>query len=332
MRTITVHAHPNISLIKYWGKRDEKLMLPTKSSITISLSSLETITSVRLNNSDKDEINIGWLWNNNKQASIHPILEYLNFFRKKYAINKFFTVDTHNNFPTQAGLASSSSGFAALAMGLNALCDLKLNTQELSILARQGSGSACRSVCGGFVLWNKGIHPDGSDCYAEQVFSPGHWPEIRILIAIVNKERKPVSSRAGMQLTTSTSPFYSQWIKESEQRIEKIIHAIKNKNMEQVGLLAEADWEGMLETMLTTTPKLDYRTQATHDVITMIKKIRKEKNIQAYFTTEAGPNVKIICFEQDTKTISSRLKELESVTDVIECSVAQDPQIIETHE
>lgn len=328
MRMVKVHTHPNIALIKYWGKRDQQLMLPTKSSFSVSLSPLETITSIHVNNSSKDIINISLNWDSNAQTSIQPILDYLNFFRKKYAINSFFTVNTHNSFPTQAGLASSASGFAALAIGLNTLCNLNLNTQELSIFARQGSGSACRSVYGGFALWAKGENPDGSDCYAKQIFGPDYWPEFRVIIAVVNASKKPITSRAGMQQTVKTSPVYSQWVTESEQRIEKITDAIKNKDIARVGSLVEADWGGMLETMLTTNPKIDYRIQATHDVIDAVKAMREKHKIQAYFTTDAGPNVKIICLAQDSQKVITQLKTLKSVINIIECTVAQDPKII----
>ncbi|MFH1832252.1 MAG: diphosphomevalonate decarboxylase [bacterium] len=331
MRTVTVHTHPNIALIKYWGKRDEQLMLPAKSSFSVSLSPLETVTSIHINNSGKDEINISWLWNNEEQASVQPILDYLNFFRKKFALNNYFTINTHNSFPTQAGLASSASGFAAIAMGLNTLCSLNLNKQKLSILARHGSGSACRSIYGGFTLWNKGEKPDGSDSYAKQIFPPDYWPEFRVIIAIVDTGKKPISSRAGMQLTAQTSPLYNHWITESEQRIKQIIHAIKNKDIVQVGELIESDWYGMLSTMLTTNPKIDYRLQATHDIIDIVKNLREKENLHTYFTTDAGPNVKIICLEQDTQIVVSHLKELKSVINIIECSIAQEPTIIETH-
>jgi diphosphomevalonate decarboxylase len=332
MRIVTAHAHPNIALIKYWGKRDEQLMLPAKSSLSVSLSPLKTDTSIHISNNDKDIIEISWQWSDGAQSSIQPILDYLNFFRKKYAINTFFTVKTHNDFPTQAGLASSASGFAALALGLNALCNLNLSKKELSILARHGSGSACRSIHGGLVLWNKGTNPDGSDSYAQQIFGPTHWPEFRVIIAIVNTGKKPITSRAGMQQTVQTSPFYNQWLIESELRIEKIIHAIKNKDIALVGSLIEADWHGMLKSMLTTNPTIDYRIQATHDVINTVIALREHENIKAYFTTDAGPNVKIICLEQDTKTVISHLKKLDSVYNFIECSVAQEPTITETHE
>ena len=323
MKTVTVHTNPNIALIKYWGKRDKKLFLPTKSSFAVTVSKLKTITTVQFNSEKKDKISFNW----ENSCTNEKIINFLNLFRKQYNIDKYFIVETHNEFPTGAGLASSSSGFAALALALDALCKLNLSKKKLSMLARQGSGSACRSIHGGFVLWHKGTQTDGSDSYAKQIFPHDYWPELRILIAIVKKQEKKVSSRAGMQKTMQTSPVYNQWITESKQRIEPLIEAIKQKDLPTAGKLIEADWTGMQKTMLTTQPKIDYCIPATHDVIQAIRDLR-EKNIEAYITTDAGPNVKIFCLDNDVETIIDHIKAVPGVLEIIECHVAQQPNII----
>ncbi len=325
MKAVTVHSHANIALIKYWGKRDETLFLPTKNSISITVSKLKTITTIGLSNKNKDIISFDW--KSSVKKSTEKITRLLDIFRKNYNIDAHFTIQTQNEFPTGAGLASSSSGFSALAVGLDALCNLKLSKKEISMLARQGSGSACRSVYGGFVQWHKGTKPDGSDSFAEQLFSEKHWPELRILIAVIKEEEKPISSREGMLQTVATSPFYKQWLLESEQRIPMMIAALEKKDLTLVGELAEHDWYGMRQTMLTTKPPLDYCITATHNVINTVKELRK-KNIQSYYTTDAGPNVKILCLENNIEKIKSNLKNFPGIIKLLECRVAQDPIVI----
>ncbi|MFH0898309.1 MAG: diphosphomevalonate decarboxylase [bacterium] len=325
MNSILVQTHANIALIKYWGKRNEKLFLPTKSSISVTISHLKTTTHITFNSENKDHILYNW--HNSTKKTIEKITQFLDLFRKKYSIDTHFTITTNNEFPTGAGLASSSSGFAALAIGLDALCALNLTKKEISILARQGSGSACRSVYGGFVQWHKGNRGDGSDSYAEQLFPANHWPELRVILAVVSAQEKLVSSRIGMQQTVATSTSYKQWLAESEQRIPQMIQALENKNFSLVGNLTEADWYGMRQSMLTTIPQLDYCLTTTHDVIHVIQNLRKN-NIEAYFTTDAGPNVKILCLDKDLRKICTHLKNIPGVIQVIECAATGDPVAI----
>lgn len=324
MQPITVQTHANISLIKYWGKRDEHLFLPTKSSICTALSELTTTTTIARSESNSDEITINW--QTAPEQSQTKIVNFINLFRKTYDIKEYFSINTHNNFPTAAGLASSSSGFAALALALNAFCKLNLTNNQLSILARQGSGSACRSIFGGFVVWHKGNKPDGSDSYAAQIFRPEYWPEFRILVVVIRNDAKKVSSREGMRITTDTSPSYQSWLTKSAQRIPLMIDALKNKNIEAVGELTEADWADMQQTMLDSSPQLDYWTPASHAVMKSVQTLRSS-GYPCYFTTEAGPNVKVICLEKDVDSIKNTIQSIDGVLDIITCKVAENPII-----
>lgn len=325
MNTIKIQTHANISLNKYWGKRDERLFLPTKNSLTISLSELVTTTFVeKIKNSNIDEIFI----NSETVQGLHKrkIESFLNFFREKFEIKDHFKINSYNNFPTAAGLASSSSGFAALTLGLDKICNLKLNKKELSIVARHGSGSASRSISGGFVLWHKGINPDGSDCFAEQIFDHMHWPELRIIVVIVKNQQKFIGSREGMQLTTATSPSYSNWLEKSEQRLPSLIKSIEKKNFSNVGKLAQDDWIDMRQTMLDTTPQLNYWTEESYKVIRAIEKMQNQK-IECYLTSEAGPNLKILCLEKDEIEIKKELKKIPEIIRIITSKIAPDPII-----
>ncbi len=316
MKKIIIFANSNIALIKYWGKRDETLFLPTKSSLSVCLSDLSTKTFITF--SDSDEIIINGVDYSYKENN--KILDFLNLFRATYNIKKYFNIVSENSFPIAAGLASSASGFAALAQSLNQICHLKLSQKELSILSRKGSGSACRSIYKGFVLWSKGNKIDGSDSYAKKIFDSDHWQDLRILVAIVDSKKKKISSRDAMKASVETSPLYKKWIEESEKNISQMIQAIKNKKLKKVGEIAEKDCLQMHETIRTSRPKIEYFQDATYTIINCIKNLRKI-GISCYFTIDAGPNVKILCLEDNSTRIKDIIKSIDGVQDVIVCSV-----------
>ncbi len=322
MNTVIASANANIALIKYWGKRDEFFMLPTKSSISISLDALKTTTELGFTDSDTIRLNGTFA----SDESNVKILRFLHIFRKKFATHKspqgvflqdsFFQINSVNNFPTAAGLASSASGFAALAKGLNELCSLNLNVRELSILARRGSGSASRSILGGFNLWHKGVCSQGSDSYSEQLFKADHWPDLKIIIAVVQAKQKPISSSHAMQITAKTSKIYQDWLGTSERRIKPMLNAIANKDLETLGELAQVDCLEMHETMHTSTPTINYWTDKTIKIIELVNRLRAD-GIQCYFTIDAGPNVKILTLEKYQDKILSELKIIEDIQTII---------------
>jgi len=318
MNKITVQANANIALIKYWGKRDQNLFLPTKSSLSVTLSGLTTITSIEFNSKNYDEIVI----NNHPvpKKSKEKIVKFLNLFRKSYNIKNYFKINTKNEFPTAAGLASSASGFVALSYALNKICNLNLTKKELSILTRRASGSAARSVFGGFAIWHKGQKIDGSDSYAEQLFPQDYWPDFCVLVAVVNDQEKKVSSRDAMQITVKTSPFYDEWVQSSEQKIPEMIKAIKERDLKTVGLLAESDCLDMHKTMQTSIPAINYWQPETIDIMNVVKKLR-DNGIDCYFTIDAGPNVKILCLRKDLEDIKKSVQAVGAVKQFIVCGV-----------
>lgn len=322
MTTITVRAHPNLALIKYWGKRDEARMLPTKSSLSLTLEALTTETTIRWA-TDHDHINL--TFGHSAQAT-QKVQAFLELFRKTYKIQGYFSVSSSNDFPTSAGLASSSSGFAALALGLATLCNLNLEDRWLSILARQGSGSAARSIQGGIVVWHKGHEVDGTDCYTEQLFDQHHWPELRVLIVVVDSNEKEISSRQAMRLTMATSPSYQDWISTSEQRLPEIVTALKNKDFALLGKLTELDWYGMHTTMRDTTPSLNYWTPTSYAVIEKVKELQTQGQ-NCFFTTDAGPNVFVCCTESNAPFIKEKLASLPGILNIIESKIAGKPAI-----
>lgn len=325
MQKATVAAHANIALIKYWGKRDESLFLPTKSSLSVTLDGLTTTTTVTRSTRTTDDILL-----NGSPASaavFAQVTAFLDVFRSWFGQNERFSISTENNFPTAAGLASSSSGFAALAYGLSLLCNLNLSPEELSRLARRGSGSASRSIFGGFVLWHMGSAPDGQDSYAEEIFPAEHWEDFRVLVTILSAETKKTSSRAGMQQSISSSPTYGAYLAASAERIPQMQAALAQRDIERVGQLAEADCLEMHRTMQDSTPPLNYWQPATEILMDAVRSLR-DKGCPCFFTIDAGPNVKVICLAQDEERIVAQLNSLAEVQSVISCRIGQGVRMI----
>ena len=320
MKKITVQANANIALIKYWGKRDESLFLPTKSSLSVALDRLTTVTNIEKINKLEDEVVLDGIFLDDSKKI--KVVRFLDLFRKKYGIKYFFKINSENKFPTGAGLASSASGFASLAYGLAKLCNLNLSKKELSILARRGSGSASRSLDGGFVIWKKGKEIDGSDSYAQQLFDENHWKEFCVLVVVVCDKSKKISSRDAMQTTVKTSPSYQDWLDKSEKRIIDIETAIKNKDFRMVGKLAEDDCLDMHRTMQDSRPSINYWQPATLKIIQLVRDLRAE-GVDCFFTIDAGANVKILCLNKDVNFIQSRVKEFKEVKNTILCRVGK---------
>lgn len=312
---LTIRAPINIALIKYWGKRDEALLLPTKDSIGISLLELFTETSVAIINRKDDEIFV----HDEPEVQariIQGIQAYLHRFRSITGVDARFSIHTRNNFPTASGIASSASGFAALATGLAKASELNFQESQISALARLGSGSAARSVCGGFVRFYKGTQPDGSDSFGKTIFHSDHWPELRMIVVLTSLSPKSISSRDSAKLLVN-NPLYARWCEESHLRVDAAIQAIGERNLIQLGLLMEKDWVDLQKILATCDPPIQYATEVTYNVIHEIHKLRE--NCPCYFTTDAGPHVKVLSLASNVPVIRERLKGVEGVVQIREC-------------
>ena len=247
-------------------------------------------------------------------------------FRNRYGMDQHFDITSENNFPTAAGIASSSSGFAALAIALNELCSLGLGAQDLSILARQGSGSATRSLYGGFAIWHKGTRSDGADSYGQQIYSATHWPALRMIIVVVSNVTKKVSSRDGMAISCVTSSHYPTWVASSEKRIAQCISAIDAKDLHLLGTIVEQEWYDWQKVLASSDPTLNYLTDDSHKVIQTVKQLNSS-GIPCFFTTDAGPNVTILCLECDISRIINQITQDLGNLEIIISSLAGDPII-----
>ncbi|MEZ7173125.1 diphosphomevalonate decarboxylase [Sporosarcina sp. OR05] len=312
----TARAHTNIALIKYWGKRDEQLFLPMNNSISITLDQFYTTTSVTFQDdlaSDVfvlDGVELGG-------AEQNKISTFLDLVRRMTKHHGHAVVESSNNVPTAAGFASSASGFAALAAASTKALGYEISDAGLSTLARQGSGSACRSIYGGFVEWHMGEKIDGTDSFATQLLSEEDW-QLSIISVMVEAKQKKVLSREGMKRTVATSPFYDGWLASLEPDLLATRAAIADRTFEQLGTVLERNAMKMHATMLGANPPFMYWMSSTIEVMQAVQELR-EDGIQAYFTIDAGPNVKVICQPADEKAVMDRLKQLMCVKDLFLC-------------
>lgn len=309
-------AHTNIALIKYWGKRDEQLFLPTNSSISLTLDKFYTETSVAFDpelGSDQFFLN-GQQTDQKETAKITTFLDRIRTFSGKSLYAK---IDSENHVPTAAGFASSASGFAALAAAATKAIGLDLDDRQLSQIARQGSGSASRSIFGGYVEWQKGEKQDGSDCYALPILDEKAW-DLRILSVEVTTKEKKVLSREGMKRTVETSPFYSGWLEAVEKDLLTAREAIKANDFEKLGHVVEANALKMHATTLGANPPFMYWQSATVEVLQEVQELRAN-GLEAYFTIDAGPNVKVLCKPEDEAKIMEKLSLLPVVREIHPC-------------
>lgn len=244
---------------------------------------------------------------------------FLDLIRELAGVEDALRVTTENNFPTGAGLASSASGFAALALAASRAFELELSPSALSRIARVGSGSASRSLFGGFVEWHRGVEEDGSDSFAEPIAPEDHW-DVRMLVVITSDAEKTHSSTDGMNLTKETSPYFDAWVDGSARGLEAMRDAVLARDLTRVGELMEASCLQMHAVMMSATPGLLYWNAATVELIHAVRQLRGE-GVEAYFTIDAGPQVKILCKPSDAPTLARRLQTLNGVQRILEASV-----------
>jgi diphosphomevalonate decarboxylase len=300
-------APSNIALCKYWGKRDVALNLPVNSSLSISLGKLGTRTLIKP--SDEDVVFL----NDERLVSDDPfavrIGDFLGLFRP-FMGGIHLEIRTDNNIPTAAGLASSASGFAALVMALNNFAGWGLSLQQLSLLARLGSGSASRSVFDGFVEWHAGKLSDGMDSFAEQL--PHQWAGFCIGILEICDAQKPIGSREGMNRTVETSKLYQAWPEQATEDLQAIRAAIESRDFTLLGKTAEQNALSMHATMLAAWPPLIYFQSKTVEQIHKIQRTRAD-GLEVYFTIDAGPNIKLLFLEENERAVSAAFPDLQIV-------------------
>lgn len=298
-----VRAHTNIALIKYWGKENDDLIIPKNNSLSLTLDAFYTETRVTFDDTlEKDTL----ILDGEEQTSsvLSKVEGVLNLVREKAGITTYALVESKNYVPTAAGLASSASGLAALAGAASQAAGLDLSDTELSRLARRGSGSASRSIYGGFAEWQKGTNDE--DSYAVPV-DDANW-DLGMLFIVVEDAKKDVSSREGMRRTIETSPFYQGWLDTVNEDLEAMKQALSNQDIEEVGKIAERNAMKMHATNLGANPPFTYWSPDSVRAMAAVRNLR-EKGFTAYFTMDAGPNVKIVCKQSDMRDIKQELEK-----------------------
>lgn len=298
---ITARAHTNIALVKYWGKENEELIIPANSSLSLTLDEFYTDTSVHFDESlSSDEVTL-----NGKVIEDEKITKFMDIIRKKSNINAFARIESTNHVPTSAGLASSASAYAALAAAGSKAYGLNLSQKGLSRLARRGSGSATRSIFGGFAAWNKGTDDESS--YGYSIEDPVKM-DINMIAIILDNQPKKISSRKGMKISIETSPYYQSWIKQTTADFQIIEEAIKENDFTTLGKTAELNAMRMHSLTLSSDPSYLYINADSLKVINMVKELR-ENGVECYYTMDAGPNVKIICQSDKISAITDKLSD-----------------------
>jgi diphosphomevalonate decarboxylase len=322
LRVATASANANIALVKYWGKADEKLIIPCASSLSLTLDGLTSTTTVEFfedvdqagrteraclengsgRSSCADSLTIDGLPQSGK--SLDRVSCFLDIVRQRSGVHLPAHVTSRNTVPFGAGLASSASAFAALAAAASKAAGMDLSPRDLSRLARRGSGSACRSVFGGLVQWHAG-HDDETS-YAEPV-DMGSL-DLAVIVVLVSSGLKPVSSREAMSRTVATSPLYPAWIRSCASDLDEALGAISRGDLERLGEVTEANALGMHAAMMASRPAVFYWLPDTVAVLRAVGDIR-DAGLGAWSTMDAGPNVKVLVDARDAEAVAAALRE-----------------------
>jgi diphosphomevalonate decarboxylase len=306
----SARACANIALAKYWGKADVKRNVPAVPSISLTLDKLVTETRVRFDPSlSSDLVRL-----DGRRATVtesERVVAMLDRVRREARLRLKAHVTSHNHFPTAAGLASSASGFAALAASASAAAGVRFNARHLSALARASSASAARSIYGGFVELPAGSRGD-ADLAARPIVAPGHW-NLRLVVALTEPGKKKVGSSEGMERSRRTSPYYEAWLDQAPKWSRKIKRAIKERELDTLGAAMEQSTLAFHCCAITSDPAILYWAPATLAALATVRGLR-ERGVSAWATMDAGPHVKALCSLGDASRVRQALDRTEGVT------------------
>jgi len=301
----TAIANANIAFIKYWGNRDEKLRLPSNASLSMTLAGLETETTVEFNDGwQRDEVFIGG--EAQTGAARERVVAQLDVVRARAALGLRARVSSRNNFPSGTGIASSASAFAALTLAAAAAAGLSLSEPELSALARQGSGSAARSVPSGFVEWVMGEEGKPETSFAYTIAPPDYW-DLTDVIAVVSQNPKSVGSTSGHALA-KTSPLQAARVATVPERLARCREAVLSRDFAHLADIVELDSNLMHAVMMTSMPPLVYWEPITIAIMKSVRRWRSE-GLPVCFTIDAGPNVHCLCAAEVAAEVHRRLHD-----------------------
>ncbi len=325
----TARACANVALVKYWGKRDEALNLPATGSISVTLGGLQATARVEAAAGGagarfvQDGVAVGGL-------AGERMAEFLDLLSRASDAAPVLRVDVEANFPVGAGLASSAAIYCAVAAAGASLCGLRMSLAELSAVARRGSGSAARSVYGGWVEWQRGQRADGGDSTAVQLLEEHGWP-IGVAVAVVSDARKAIASRDAMRHVVESSPLFAGWVAAQEGDLAEMRRAIGAQDLDRVGRVAEENCLRMHATAIAARPPVLYWTPVTVAVMQAVHELRSS-GVPAYFTIDAGPQVKVLCRLADLAQVRAALAATPGVLRVIESRPGPGVAMVEGHQ
>lgn len=325
MSKATAIAPSNIAFVKYWGKKDEKLRIPENGSISMTLDKLTTTTTVDFDDGcSEDEVVIDGEVAIGRERE--RVVRHLDRVREMAGMDLKAKVESRNSFPKSKGLSSSASGFAALSMAGAAAVSLELSEKELSILARLGSGSACRSIPSGFVEWVAGDAHATS--YAKTIYPAGYWNVVDVVV-VTDSEKKDMSTSEGQKLAV-TSPFYTVRLKGIEKKLVRMKELLAVRDFTAFGELCEAEALEMHAVVLTSTPPLLYWQPASVRVMQAVRRWRSE-GLEAYFTLNTGQDVHVLCLGTEALGLARRLRGVVGVVGTVVCHCGQGSCLTDKH-
>lgn len=321
LHSAVARANANIAFIKYWGNRDDALRLPANPSLSMTLEGLFAQTAVTWQPAESDT----FILNGQQQTGepLRRVSAHLDVLRRRLALEAQAHVESRNNFPTGAGIASSAAAFAALTVAGAAAAGAVLDERELTRLARLGSGSASRSIPAGFVEWHAGASHEES--YAESIFPPDHWDLVDV-IAVVSREHKPVGSTAGHR-SAITSDLQAARVAGAERRLNLCKEALAARDFSRFAQIVELDSNLMHAVMMTSDPPLFYWQPASLAIMALVRQWRAE-GLRVCYTLDAGPNVHCICLAEDASVIAERLRTIPQVIEIFSARPGSEAQVV----
>jgi diphosphomevalonate decarboxylase len=315
-RRAAARALANVALVKYFGKRDAALNLPAAGSLSVALEPLATVTEVALDAAlDRDEVLLDGVPADAAFAA--RVTAFLDIVRGLAGSRTAARVATRNGFPTGAGLASSASGFAALALAAVRALGVDLDEPALSALARRGSGSAARSIPGGFAVWEVGARADGADSFARRIAAPEDL-DLRVVVGVSDPGPKPLGSTAAMERTRTTSPYYASWVDAARVDLGDAIAAVEGRDLERLGEIAERSALAMHAAALAARPGIAFWNGATIEALHRIRALRGAGHL-AFFTCDAGPQPKALCAPADENAVAAAFADVPGIRSLIRC-------------
>lgn len=287
-------GYANIALVKYWGKKSKDPVLPYNPNISLRLDNLLSKTKIEKNNNNVDEFYI-----NDEKQSQEEVDKMIKFISKFTPTEReAITIRSYNTVPTAAGLSSSSSGTMALVLACNEYFKLNKATKELVEIAKEGSGSSCRSFYK-LAAWLEDGSVEELECSLD----------FGMMVLVVNEDRKRISSRVAMERCVQTSTTFDAWVEKAKSDFVLMKEALKEADFEKIGGITESNALAMHGTTSTSTPSFSFLTEESYMAMDIVKELRS-KGYRCYFTMDAGPNVKVLYLREDQDKLYEEISKL----------------------